>query len=106
MRGSVRCGQVALSAFQDVQAKHEELLRLETSIRELHQVLPGVACVKRATAGAVKTLGEKTVLLLAVGCSEMRWCRRAASGGGWRAATRCSGPALGPRAAALKQARS
>ncbi len=30
--------QVALSAYQDVQAKHEELLRLETSIRELHQV--------------------------------------------------------------------
>ena len=27
-----------MSAFQDVQAKHEELLRLETSIRELHQV--------------------------------------------------------------------
>mmetsp|Transcript_6589 Transcript_6589/g.20742 ORF Transcript_6589/g.20742 Transcript_6589/m.20742 type:complete len:328 (-) Transcript_6589:37-1020(-) len=38
-----KADQVALAAYQDVQSKHEELLRLETSIRELHQLFVDMA---------------------------------------------------------------
>lgn len=35
--------QAALNAYQDVQSKHEELMRLEGSIRELHQLFVDMA---------------------------------------------------------------
>ncbi len=35
--------QVALNAYADVQCKHEELIRLETSIREVQQLFMDMA---------------------------------------------------------------
>ena len=35
--------QTALNAYADVQSKHEELMRLETSIREVHQLFLDMA---------------------------------------------------------------